>query len=39
MNPPTPLLDEAAFDADGFCPLRIKDVVRESGDAVSLRWA
>ena len=36
MNPPPPLLDDAAFDADGFCALRIKDVVRETDDAVSL---
>jgi 3-ketosteroid 9alpha-monooxygenase subunit B len=36
MNPPPPLLDNAAFDADGFCALRIKDVVRETADAVSL---
>ncbi|HEX5144654.1 MAG TPA: ferredoxin--NADP reductase [Mycobacterium sp.] len=37
MTPPTPpLLDAAATDADGFASLRIKDVVRETADAVSL---
>lgn len=36
MNPPPPLLDDTAIDADGFCALRIKDVVRETDDAVSL---
>jgi len=36
MNPPPPLLDEASIGADGFCALRIKDVIRETADAVSL---
>lgn len=35
MNSP-PLLDNATIDADGFCALRIKDVVAETVDAVSL---
>lgn len=37
MNPPRPLLDAAAaVEADGFCALRIKDVIRETADAVSV---
>lgn len=36
MNPPLPLVDDAAVDGDGFCALRIKDVVRETDDAISV---